>query len=75
VAEEPGADCSNTPNNNFTNDKDLEDHEELFYKIEKPGEKDLRVIVVAGGKPWSSLPSEGTALLDDWVFYLGNHHV
>jgi hypothetical protein len=64
MAEEPGAGCNTTPNDHFTNDKDLEDHEELFYNIENPGGKDLRVIPVAGGKPWSSLPSEEVSVKD-----------
>jgi len=75
VAEEPEAGCNSTPKgqeDHFTNDKDLEDHEELFYKIKNPGRKDLRVIPVAGGKLWSSLPSEVSALLDDWGFYVGD---
>ena len=54
------------------NDEDLEDFEEEFYKIEDPGAKDLRPTPIAGGKPWSSLPSKESALLDDWNVKIGD---
>jgi hypothetical protein len=69
--------------NNDTEDDDTEDddtvdddmvdvHEQEFYTIENSGEEDLRVIPIAGGKPWNSLPLKESATLDDWKFNISN---
>jgi hypothetical protein len=65
-------DDDDTENDDTEDDNMVDVHEQEFYTIENSGEEDLRVIPIAGGKPWNSLPLKESATLDDWKFNISN---